>query len=316
MKWIGLLVIAAVAVAVVLNRQWIYDFYRGAIYQPASEMAAIRDSLSLTDRGTFLFNAAQPALNSQDEFNSNCRSGEDEMVAVLGCYREGNIYIYDIRAEELEGIRELTAAHELLHAVYARMSEQEKADLAPELEKVYENNKEILESDLATYDENERAEELYVRAGTEVKNLPDKLEKHYAQIFKDQNLVVDFYDSYIAEFREIEAELDDLAAEMEELSIAIENKTAEYEKRVGQLNADIVSFNSCAAVAGCFKGQDEFNTRRNTLIRTQEDLAELYEGINGLIEQYNAKVEIYNADVLRSEELNQIINSSSKPNEI
>ncbi|MDO5452017.1 MAG: hypothetical protein Q4F56_02925, partial [Candidatus Saccharibacteria bacterium] len=86
-----------------------------------------------------------------------------------------------------------------------------------------------------------------------------------------------------------------------------------YERRLGQLNADIVSFNSCAEVQGCMKSEDEFNTRRAKLVAEQEALEGLYKEINELIEQYNQKIEMYNKDVLRSNELNRIINSSERP---
>ena len=310
-----LLVLLAVAVGVVLNRQWLYDFYRVQTYQPSSEMSQIRESLDLTERGEFLFNASQPVLNGSDEFNAHCQSGDTE-IAILGCYTGGNIYIYNITEAELDGIRELTTAHELLHVVFARMTSEEKASLKPLLEQVYQNNQEILEEDLNTYDESERFEELYVRAGTEVAALPEALEKHYAEVFEDQDKVVAFYNDYNGVFRALKAELDSLAAEMEALNVEIAEKTAEYEDRFSQLNANVVSFNSCAEVAGCFATEAEFYARRDVLVAEQEALESLYNELNGLINTYNAKVEVYNADVLQSQKLNTMINSNSKPAEI
>ena len=310
-----LLVVAVLALVTILNRERIYDFYRGQTYQPSSEMVRIRADLNLTDKGTFLFNAAQPELNEAAEFNSYCRNGESE-IAVLGCYRSGNIYVYNITDNNLNGIRELTTAHELLHANWARMSEAEKVKLTEPLTRVFEANQEMLEEEINSYDISEKQEELYVRAGTEVANLPEVLEKHYAEIFKDQDAVVAYYDSYIEVFRALKAEMDSLKVELNEINETIEQKMAEYERRVSQLSADIVSFNSCAEVAGCFKAEEEFNLRRESLIDEQEALEVMYNEINELIDAYNAKVEIYNADVSQSERLNTIINSSSKPQEV
>lgn len=311
--WLILAVLAAMAVAVVLNRQRIYDFFRGISYKPTAEMVGIREKLNLTDEGVFLFNASRPELNVRDEFNEKCRAGQDFEVAVLGCYVDGNIYVYDIESEELDGIRELTTAHELLHAVYARMSDGDKAILEPLLESVYATNKDVLESDIDTYDEVAKMEELYVRAGTEIKDLPKALEDEYARVFEDQDAVVAYYEGYIAVFREVEAELEALTGEMEALTAEIEQKTMEYERRFAQLDADIVSFNSCAEVAGCFKTEDEFYARRSGLVAEQGALGVMYEELNGLIDQYNQKVEAYNNEVLRSNELNRMINSSERP---
>lgn len=315
---VGILMVALVGVmaVAVANREWVYDYVRGASYQPSGEMAKIRDDLKLTEQGEFLFNATRPQLEGKDTFNNVCRSVVDVEVAVLGCYTGGNIYIYNIVSEELTGIRELTTAHELLHAVWARMSDDEKAGLKSLLNQVYQENRAILESEINTYDESAKLEELYVRAGTEVANLPSALEKHYAEIFTDQDLVVKFYNSYIAVFREIEAEMDGLKAEMDAIAAETNAKKAEYEQRVSQLEADVVSFNACAAVVGCFDSEAAFYVRRDALVAEQESLNVLYAEISNLVAEYNARVEKYNADVTRSEQLNRMMNSNVRAEEI
>lgn len=313
--WVGLLVLIVVVGVAFWQREWIYDFYLGVTYQPSSEMARIRGDLALTDRGEFLFNAAQPALNEATEFNEHCRNGETE-IAVLGCYTGGKIYVYDITDERLNGIRELTSAHELLHANWARMSDEEKVALVEPLTRTFEANQSFLESEIDSYDISERQEELYVRAGTEVADLPEALEKHYAEIFKDQDKVVGYYNGYISVFRTLEAEMNGLKAEMNEINTVVEAKIADYEQRVGQLNAAVVSFNSCAKTRGCFESEADYYARKTELMAEQEVLEGMYSEINELINTYNAKVEIYNADVSQSEKLNTIINSAAQPQEV
>ncbi len=307
-----LILIAVVVVAGVLNRAWIYDWYRGVSYAPSDEMVAIRDKLNLTDDGEFLFNAAQPILSEAKEFNQECRQEESE-TAVLGCYTSGNIYIYNITAAELDGIRELTTAHELLHAKWARMSEDERRDLTEGLTHVFEDNQEQLESEIDAYEIGDRQEELYVRAGTEVKKLPEELEKHYGEIFENQDKIVDYYESYITVFREIKAKMAGLLEEMEVLKEEIATYTADYERQAGQLEADIVSFNSCAGVRGCFENEEEFYVRRRQLLVKQSELEKMNDEINDLIDEYNKKVEEYNADVTESRKLQDMINSNTLP---
>ena len=275
--FVGAMILMVGVVAVLgwgmMNREWIVDYIQGASYQPTSEMSAIRDELKLTERGEFLFNATRPQLDGKETFNSICRTAMDTEVAVLGCYTGGNIYIYNIVSDDLKGIRELTTAHELLHAVWARMSDDEKVELKPMLEKVYAENQDILADELKTYGETERLEELYVRAGTEVADLPAGLEKHYAEVFSDQDLIVKFYNSYIREFREIEAEMDSLKAEMDGIGTEINALKVEFE---------------------------------------QTPTWDLYYRINALVDEYNARVEKYNVDIERYESLNQTINSNVK----
>ena len=311
-----MLIIAGVLVWVILNRQWLEDWWRGKDYQPVGEMLQIRDSLGLTERGEFLFRASTPKLAESDEFNATCRTTEDEEIAVLGCYTDKNIYVYNITSAELDGIKELTTAHELLHAVWDRMSEEERDELATALRRVSDGADEHFQEELMTYDESQRQEELFVRAGTEIMNVPTELEKIYAEVFKDQDAVVAFYNKYIAVFRAMEAEMDALEAEMSTVGAEIESASSEYEKRMGQLNADIVSFNACAEVAGCFKTNEEFYARRGGLLAEQGELSAMYDRINQLIDEYNGLVAKYNADVTKTNKLNQIMNSNSKPEDL
>ena len=314
-KWLLLAGVLAVVVTLVLNRDKVYDYYRGLTYRPSSEMVEIRDSLGLTTEGEFVFNASQPELSERDEFNANCRP-DDAETAILGCYVMENIYVYNIEDEQLKGIKELTAAHELLHAVFARMNDNEKDALKSDLNKVLKENGEILQEDLSIYPAEERFEELYVRAGTEVKKLPDNLEKHYAKVFKDQDRVVNFYDSYIAVFRRLKAELKALEGELGELNNRIDSMTLEYETRANQYSANVDQFNACADTAGCFSSQWEFDTRRNVLVNEQVALDNMYDEISGLIDEYNSKVEVYNNDVIETNRLNDKMNSNIKPKEI
>lgn len=315
-RYIILVAVLVAAVAtIVLNRAWLYDLIRGNMYQPSSEMSQIRENLKLTDRGNFLFNATQPSLSDQDEFNVHCRA-QGEETAILGCYTEGNIYVYNIKSDELAGLTEVTAAHELLHAVWERMSAVERENLVPALEQVYMANQDRLASEINQYDGTLQQEELYVRVGTEIKSLPAGLEKHYGEIFTNQDAVVDYYDGYIAVFRQIETEMDNLMGEIEATGEEIDRLKDEYERRASQLEADIVSFNSCAAVEGCFKSEEEFASRRNNLVTEQGVLTEMYTEIGELIDRYNARVVRYNEDVTRTKKLNNMINSSKKSDDL
>ncbi len=314
--WIVLVIMSVLMVLVVLNKQWILDYWRSQIYQPTSEVARMRDKLALTSEGEFLFNASWPELNNSDDFNSNCRFDMDAEVAVLGCYADGNIYVFDIQNEELDGIRELTMAHELLHAAYGRMTESEKNSLSLMLDEVYQANKEAFDGDIGLYDNREKSEEIYVRAGTEFRELPEPLERHYAKYFIDQDKIVDYYNKYISVFRGVKAELDVLSGEMEGLRQEIEQKTENYKTRATQLEAEITSFNTCAETEGCFSNNFDFYTRRNVLVTEQDALNVMYDELNGLINQYNEKVEKYNENAIYSEKLNNMINSLTKVEEL
>ena len=313
LRWIGLVLVLVVVVTVLLNQQWINDYLRGFGYEPEGEMGRIMDSLDLTGRGEFLFRASRPELSSQDEFNAVCRTAMDEEMAVLGCYTNDNIYVYNIESVELDGIRELTTAHELLHTVWARMNEGERGTLGSALSQALERNRSVLGEELEAYDASEMQEELFVRAGTEVADLPAELEKVYGEVFNDQDKVVGFYNKYIGVFRAMEKEMDELAKQMEGIQAQIDSLSNDYEGRANALSGEIDAFNACAETAGCFASEGEFYARRAVLVGEQAALEGVYEQINGLVDQYNGLVEKYNADVTRTEKLNRVMNSSSRP---
>ena len=301
--------LVAVTVVVISNFTVISDFVVGMHYRPTPEMEQIRADLNLTGTGYRIFNASQPELKERAEFNQNCREQENE-TAILGCYVNEKIYVYNVVDEELPGIRELATAHELLHAVYKRMPESEKNKWNDVLASVYNENKDLLGDEIDLYSDEQKQEELYVRAGTEIKNLPDELEKHFAEIFVEQDKVVDFYESYIVIFREIEDKLEKLLLKINSLQETINAKTTAYETGVESLNSAISEFNNCAKTLNCFTSTAVFNSKRASLVAEQQRLKNAYDELSTLITDYNALVAEYNDNVLHGQMLNMTINSS------
>ena len=107
----------------------------------------------------------------------------------------------------------------------------DRKDLTPNVCAVYTDEKyhELLDADLKNYEEKDRLDELHSRIGTEIKTLPDELEKHYAEYFKDQDKIVGFYDSYVKPFNELKAEIEALSKAITDLRNSINSKSTEYE---------------------------------------------------------------------------------------
>lgn len=315
-KIILILAAASMVVAVVLaiiaaNFTFIKDVFVGMRYRPSGEMTEIFDALELTDDGQRIFKASLPELMEREEFNQKCRETTNES-AILGCYTDERIFVFDIESDELAGIRELTTAHELLHAVYHRMSDGEKMKWNELLSRVYKENEERLGEEIGTYAKEQQAEELYVRAGTEVKGLPEELERHFAGIFKNQDKVVEFYESYISVFEKIERRMEELLGKVNDLSAQVDAKVSEYETRAAALNQAAAEFNECAQTTDCFSSTAVFNARRAELVNEQSALKTLYQEINDLIEKHNKYVSEYNESALHGQTLNKVINSSEE----
>ena len=307
--FVGASIVILVLVGVLAgNFTTLKDIFAGMRYQPSDEMVKIRDGLELTGKGIRIFNAVQPELLEKEEFNQECREQTNES-AILGCYRDDKVYVYNIIDGELSGIRELTTAHELLHAVYHRMTDGEKKHWSEILKDVYNANSAILGPEIEVYNDSEKAEELYVRAGTEIWDLPDELERHFEEIFENQNKVVDYYNSYIKVFLEIEKKMDELLLKINDLTKEIETKSTEYKNRAEKLNTSINEFNECAKTLDCFSSNAEFNAQRGDLTGEQNALSAMYDDINHMINEHNSLVSEYNENVLHGQTLNKTINS-------
>ena len=302
------------AVLVFLNFSTLKDYFVGLGYEPSAEMSEIKSSLALTDKADLIFKATFPTLESEENFNESCDSHNSD-VSVLGCFSGDKIYIYKIESEELSGILESTTAHELLHAIWSRLKGSEKASLTPVLEEVYKDNRVMLEETLSAYSEEDRLDELYVRVGTQVRNLPEVLETHYGKYFTNRARIVSFYESYVAPFNELKEKIEAQGKELETLKVEIEAETKKYEAESEEFNKAVGEFNACANTLNCFS-ESAFYARRRELVAREEKLNTMFENLNAKIDDYNFKVEEYNKNVFKSNALQNIINSNSALKEL
>jgi hypothetical protein len=107
------------------GQQWV-DFWRYRFYSPPAEVIAIADKTDMTNEARYIFYVSDPVVEASNDFNLHCSGLEHEQTAVLGCYKMQKIFLYNVTDPRLYGIKEVTAAHEMLHAVYERLSLEEK----------------------------------------------------------------------------------------------------------------------------------------------------------------------------------------------
>lgn len=309
-KTFSLILMLALGAVLLFKYDAIIDQIRAWRFSPTAEVATIEQNLQLTDAGQLVFRASRPLLEpDRDLFNQYCSSHRQE-VSVLGCYTNRQIYTYHVPTDELPGILESTTAHELLHAVWARLSVADRQRLEPHLNTVYDQHRATLEKDLKTYKSETWLEELYVRSATQIADLPAELETHYAHYFKDQDSIAAFYSSYITPFNQLEQEITTLSEELQTLNQKIETAKTEYSTRSQSFSATVSEFNQCAATVGCFPSRSAFSARRQALVSEQNSLENLYQSIDADITLYNQKVVQHNTHALRRNDLENAINSN------
>lgn len=299
------------------NRVFLSDWFSSLSFSASPEFNTLENAIDLTDSAKITLRATHPSLESRDDFNKSCDSHDAE-ISILGCFTNNRIYIYNVTSDNLNGVRESTMSHELLHAVWERLPESEKTTVTGWLTNLYNDEKyhNLLAKDLELYPESERVDELHSRIGTEIASLPSELETYYAKYFKDQDKVVSYYDSYVAPFNELENRAKELLEKYETMSVEIETKTKAYYADAEKLSADVDEFNNCANTAGCYATDYAFRVARNALVARRDALSEAYESLNNLIIECNKIADEYNDIAVRGKALESLINSNSTVEEI
>ncbi|MDB5183642.1 MAG: hypothetical protein JWO07_323 [Candidatus Saccharibacteria bacterium] len=315
----SLIVLVLLIVASLLlwaNHQYFVDTINFWRYQPTSDVSAIASKANLSDSGRFIFYASEPAVDEKAAFNQECERKESG-TAILGCYVNQRIFLYNVTDTRLDGIEEVTAAHEMLHAVYERMSQSDRSSVNTLVEAEYQklkSNPEYAER-MAFYDRTEPGErdnELHSIIGTEVASISPELEAHYDKYFNKRSDVVGFYASYNSAFTSLANQAKAISTKLDSINIQIKSTSDKYNADVKTLNTDISDFNGRAA-GGSFTSQAQFNAQRDTLVTRANTISSERDTINGLIDQYNTLRGQYNDIVTQSNALYNSIDSSLAP---
>lgn len=307
------LIIIGLAVALFLQRQYVIDRFTVWQFQPSSSVSALAEKSQMNDEGKFYFYASRPEINDKASFNNNCTSASEQTV-VLGCYAAQRIYVFDVTDERLAGIKEVTAAHEMLHAVYDRLGRAEKDRVNGLLEQQLSSvtDKRIINL-IAVYDKTEpgqRLNEIHSIFATEIENLSPELEAYYKKYFTDRAQVVALSKQYESVFSSIKERQAVLISELDALSDEILAQTEQYNAGAQQLSADIAAFNQRASNNG-YSSQAQFNADRQSLVQKQTQLAALRDTINAASSLYNQKRDELQELNGQAQNLNQSINSNS-----
>ena len=231
----------------------------------------------------------------------------------MGCYRLGKIHLYDVKNSKLDGIKEVTAAHELLHAIWERMSLSERDKIGKLLNAEYERVKDAdFEKLMQSYDRTEpgeRINELHSLIGTEQLEISKELEEHYAKFFKNRREIAQIYQSYNKNFKDLKNRSEALTTELEKMKPEIEQSTKKYSEDSKELEEDIAEFNNDAKT-GKYETQAEFNADRAKLLQRIRNLETSRLKINDLVNSYNSKINELNEVSVQQNELYKSINSN------
>jgi hypothetical protein len=313
MKWLRrywpyllLALLVAGNVTVWIQRQQIADWWKLRDYQAPKDVAALTTDTTMTSYAQHLFYVNHPVLESKQSFNAHCADKSEE-TAVLGCYhgnRQG-IYLYAVTDVRLDGVRQVTAAHEMLHQAYDRLSSKDREYVSKLLEDFYKNG--LQEEDVRTKIESYKKQgadtinEMHSIFGSEVRDLPTELEEYYKKYFSDRAKIVSYSESYQGEFTrrkelvaqydsqlaslksqidgnktDLNARLKDLQSREKQIDRDVANRDqAAYNSDVQAYNSLVEAYNSELAATRRLIGQyNDIVAKRNDIAVQEQQLQE------------------------------------------
>lgn len=281
---------------------------------PDASISALATADTMTPSATRTFYVNHPSVDTKAVFTSHCNFGSEQSI-VIGCYHgnQQGIYILDVTDTRLDGVEQVTAAHEMLHAAYDRLGSNERERLDTQLQDFYTHH--VSDTRIrATIDQYRKTEpndvinEMHSIFGTEVATLTPELETYYGQYFSHRLTVVGFASKYSAEFTSRQQQVAAYDAQLSSIKATITTNTTELtaEQRALQ-NSRIQLENERSANPSQYNQDvDSYNARVNAY---NAKIAVTRE----LINQFNDIVDKRNAIALEEQQLARAISGDSVP---
>lgn len=311
--FLGASIAAVLAIIVVWNTQAILDWWRLRNYTPDARVILLTNETTMTDTARHLFYVNHPQVLSTGTFSAKCKVGAEKTV-VLGCYQSGDqgIYLYDVTDQRLRGVVETTAAHEMLHAAYNRLSQDEKTHIDTLLSTFYTSGltDERVKKTIEAYRQSEPDElpnEMHSIFATEVATLPAELESYYKKYFSDRVAVVAMAQHYQAEFTSRRDKTVAYDTQLADLKKKIDTNQANSTTRRRILNSEYAHMQSLRR-----SGDDSaYNQLVGTYNAHVETYNALLSSIKAQINQYNEIVEARNAVAVEERDLAKALSGDS-----
>ena len=260
----------------------------------------------LSPAGRFYLYVAHPTLHTADTFDEACPIRE-KGIAVLGCYDPASdtIHLLDITDDTVTTLEPVVAAHEMLHAVWARFDDVEQAQVGDLVNAAFE----ALPSDVMTErlqpyrsaPPSTRTAELFAILGTEVAALPRELSAVYDRYFDSRQSAVALAERATAVFASITTEIAETVALIQDSEDVLARRLEKYTRLRAALDEDVAAFNAKAETPGAFPSSSEFTAARSALAERSRILTKMFEKYNELVAEHNdlvARLNVLNAQAL------------------
>ncbi|MEO8785293.1 MAG: hypothetical protein ABI221_03225 [Candidatus Saccharimonadales bacterium] len=294
---LSLVVIGLLAVAIYWQRWNIYDWAKLYNYQPPAPIAQLADQTTMTSYGRHLFYVYHPELQDSASFNRNCHV--TKAAIVLGCtVNLRGIYLYKVNDTQLNGIEQVTAAYEMLHVGYSRLSASERQHIDQLVLQEF-NSIKVSQPQLATEaqsyldTEGQAAlpNELHSMMGTEVDHLPPELEQYYARYFSNRQAIIQYKNQYQGVFTSRQATVtsdDQQLTATQKIISSNESNLSNQAQAITTQRAQLEQWRSSNQVDTYNNTVPAFNQSINSYNQLADQTQQLINDYNQLLGQRNA----------------------------
>lgn len=291
------LALLALPFVVFFKAQALVDWWQLRGYTPPAAVARLAAQDTMTAYARHVFYVNHPDLESDaNQFRSDCN--ETEKTIVLGCYHgnQDGIFIYNVSDPRLGGVQQVTAAHEMLHAAYDRLSSKDRNYVDGLLQDYFNNDlkdQRVIDT-INSYREtepNDVVNEMHSVFGTEITSLPPPLEQYYERYFTDRHAVTDFADSYQSEFtgREDQIKADD--AQLAQMKAGIDAEESSLDSQRSQIDSDRSKLDAERSAGDASRYNTDvpgFNQQVNAYNAAADQLRADIQAYNNLVNQRNS----------------------------
>lgn len=313
-SWIVLVLILVGGFFAISNIDNIRDWYALRNYQPPSKIVSIADDTTMKPETRRIFYVNHPSLDQKEEFNLNCQIAEQSIV--LGCFVSNKgIFLLNVEDKRLNGIIEVTAVHETLHAIYERLSNDEKARVDKMTSDFFVNiEDDRIKATVKNYADKDPSivpNELHSILASEVENLSPDLEAYYARYFEDRKKIVSYSQQYEQAFISLENKVKNYDQKLSDIKNQIDanqSSLAQQNIRIEQKRSELDSLLSA-------KDFERYNSQVVPYNNIVGSYNSMINSTKQLVEKYNSLLEERNSIALQEQELVNAIDSNSIPKE-
>ena len=186
-----LVVVLLVAELTVKNAVAISDWWHSVVYRPPAAVVQLANDAGMNSEGKKLFYRFSPQIVDANTLRDKC--GTDK----LGCTSGRSIYVLQAHNKLEYASNVVTAAHEMLHVAYSRLTSSQKQALTAETDKALaESTDPVVRSireQLSTYSAEDYYNEAHSYIGSELGDAGPELNTYYMRYFSDRSKTTDQY---------------------------------------------------------------------------------------------------------------------------